>query len=168
MKEIKLGGKEGSVVLVDDEDYEWLSEYSWYPSGHGYAQTNIRLSKKKYSKYKPERMHVAVWKHCFGLVPKGQCIDHKNRDRSNNQKENLRLVFPSVNTHNQKLRAHSSRYKGVFFAKTRGKWTAQIRAEGKRRHLGMFTDEREAALAYDAAAIKFHGGFACTNFQLEI
>ena len=53
-----------------------------------------------------------------------------------------------------KSRNKSSRYKGVHRLKT-GKWSAQVTFEGNQYHLGTFTNEDEAALAYNAF-IKAH------------
>jgi hypothetical protein len=45
-----------------------------------------------------------------------------------------------------------SQYKGVCWDKDRKKWRAAVHADGKRHNVGYFSEEREAALAYDRAA----------------
>ncbi len=47
------------------------------------------------------------------------------------------------------------------------KWHAQIKAHGQQRYLGLFTDEVEAARAYDAAASEAFGEYALLNFEGE-
>ena len=61
-------------------------------------------------------------------------------------------------------RKTSSQYKGVTLEKKSGKWIAQIRIDGKRKYLGIFTSEEEAAMAYDLKAEEAHGEFAVLNF----
>jgi hypothetical protein len=52
----------------------------------------------------------------------------------------------------------------VQFRPDLGKWTAAIRARDKVRHLGCFVNEVDAALAYDAAARRYHRHMAVLNF----
>jgi hypothetical protein len=52
-----------------------------------------------------------------------------------------------------------SEYRGVNRGSNR-KWGASIQHEAKQQHLGVFKDEREAALAVDAAARKLRGADA--------
>ena len=48
-------------------------------------------------------------------------------------------------------------YRGV--SAQNGKWHAQIRCSGKKKHLGMYQTEEEAAHAYDRAAIAKDGRY---------
>lgn len=50
--------------------------------------------------------------------------------------------------------SNTSEYKGVHWHKSTGKWAAQIRQNGKRRHLGVFATAEEAALAVERAQIE--------------
>lgn len=62
----------------------------------------------------------------------------------------------------------SSRYKGVCWSICRREWNSQITNDGRLFHLGWFKSERQAALAYDAAAVKMHGDDAATNARLGL
>lgn len=90
-------------------------------------------------------------------------VDHIDRDKTNNQVNNLRWVTRSQNNMNSSktTKFTSSRYKGVSYEKN--KWRAYIRLNGKKLHLGMFETENEAAHAYNSAALELFGEFACLN-----
>lgn len=88
-------------------------------------------------------------------------VDHKNGDGLDNRTENLRPAAKDQNQFNRgKQRNNSSGFKGVSWQKQKGRWQAQIRANGKTRHLGLFHDPKEAHAAYVAAAERLHGEFA--------
>lgn len=109
-------------------------------------------------------------------APAGVEVDHINRDPSDNRPENLRLATRSQNMHSARTTkrggAQSSIHRGVCLHRSRKgdsttRWRAHIGVDGRTRHLGYFQDEREAALAYDAAARRLHGAFAVVNFPAE-
>ena len=83
----------------------------------------------------------------------------------NNQRYNLRKATPQENMMNrQKHKNSSSRFKGVHWYKPANKWMTQIRFNNKHIHLGCFTSETEAALAYNQKAKELFGEFAKLNF----
>lgn len=57
----------------------------------------------------------------------------------------------------------SSQYKGVTWSKQRGKWMALIHHNKQSIYLGLFTDEKEAAMAYNRKAKELYGDFANLN-----
>jgi HNH endonuclease len=92
-------------------------------------------------------------------------VDHKSGDGLDNRRENLRICTSSQNQANRrKWQGTSSQFKGVGWVRRVGKWQAQLSVNRKGVHLGYFTDEVEAGMAYDSAAREHFGAFAFTNF----
>jgi hypothetical protein len=91
-------------------------------------------------------------------------VDHQDRDGLNNRWRNLRQATSSENQKNKTAYSNNkSGYKGVSFDNTRGKFVAQIQSDKKHKMLGRFDCPREAAHAYNVAAIQLHGEFAVLN-----
>lgn len=113
------------------------------------------------------RNRKGVYLHSLVLPPvEGMEIDHKDGDALNNVRDNLRYVTHHQNQMNMsRHRDGSSKFKGVFWFRRDAKWAAQICFERKRRHLGYFQNEEDAARAYDSAARCLHGQFAKLNFK---
>jgi len=153
MRKIELS--QGKYALVDDDDFDEINQYNWCFHG-GYAERNVKVSGKQ----KTQKMHRLIT-NC----PADMDVDHANHDKLDNRKDNLRVCSQSENTHNQKVRtyAKTSVYKGVYFNKQAGKWRAQIKLNNKLKHLGLFTNEIDAAIAYNNAAIEMFGEFALLN-----
>jgi len=153
MQQIEL--TQGMFALVDDEDFEELNQFNWC-FAQGYAVRKITISGKRQN----QGMHRLIT-NC----PDGFEVDHINHDMLDNRKANLRVCRHSENVYNQKVRtyAKTSVYKGVYFHKRDGKWIAQIQLNNKRKFLGYFTNEIDAAIAYNVAAIELFGDFALLN-----
>jgi hypothetical protein len=157
MKVIPL--TKGGVAVVDDGDFEWLSRNSWYLSQNGYA---MRSSAKDGVRFCLP-MHRAITD-----APSGMHVDHINGDKLDNRRENLRVCTPAQNQGNRVAHA-GRRFKGVIYQqKIAPKVRAEIRRDGRARHLGCFSTEEEAARAYDRAAREQWGEFARLNFPDEV
>lgn len=160
-KEIPLSSN--GVTLVSDEDYEYLKGWNWFPSTNGYAQRNQRTGGRRRLNIFLHR--VVVERMLGGPIPEGCQVDHIDRDKRNNQRENLRIATISQNAHNRNSKRDSlSQHKGVSWHKHKKRWIASIKLQGKSYHLGYFDTEREAAEAYDHKARELFGEHASTNF----
>lgn len=103
---------------------------------------------------------VFLWHH--GWVPPE--IDHINRIKTDNRIENLRPATSSQNKGNiPLLRNNRSGYRGVSLNSRSGKWHAQIKIHGKQTYLGRTDTPQEAAILYNAAAIRYFDEFAFIN-----
>lgn len=101
------------------------------------------------------------WMHHF-VFGKRVLLDHIDGNGLNNQKSNLRECTYSQNGANRRKNTKTlGRFKGVSFL--RGKWMARLQVMKKRLYLGYFTEEIEAAKAYNDAAVKHFGEFAHIN-----
>ena len=92
-------------------------------------------------------------------------VDHIDNNRKNNTIKNLRVATAMQNNRNQRKRQGktSSKYKGVQWDKKANKWKAVIMVNYKLIYLGVFTEEKEAACAYNKAAQKHYDSFALLN-----
>lgn len=110
-------------------------------------------------------VHRAVYSTFKGALLNGVQIDHINRDRSDNRLENLRTANNSTNKMNMsKHRGTKNRYKGVYWLAKRNKYQTQVQYQGKHHTVGYFSDEEQAARAYDYKAVELFGEYACLNF----
>ena len=99
-------------------------------------------------------------------VSKGKNIDHINHNTLDNRKKNLRICTSAENSMNKRIRKNK-KYKGICFRNKTNNWIAQICINYKVKHIGTFKNIEEAALAYDKAAIKYHGKFAYLNTNIK-
>jgi hypothetical protein len=149
MKQIAL--TTGQVAIVDDEDFERLNRYNWQLSGQ-YAG---RCEYLGHGRQRTVYMHHEI---------RGKGFDHKNRNKLDNQKHNLRRATRAQNAYNsEKQRGKSSQFKGVHFHKRLCKWCSSIRVNRRLIHLGYFESETEAAKAYNRAIYRVSSDFAVLN-----
>ncbi len=152
MIKIPLWNTDGRFALVDDAD-AFLSQWRWTVHDSGYAQTTFG--------------RVRVFMHSMLLaVPGGCVVDHRNRDRTDNRRKNLRCASHRESAANRSRR-RTSREPFVGVRETAsGKWQARVGTGG--RHLGVFETAEAAARARDEAARAEYGEFATLNFASDI
>lgn len=90
----------------------------------------------------------------------GEEVDHADRNPLNCKRDNLRIATRQQNAANREFK-NGRKYRGVAFHNNR--FQASIRVGGSLRYLGRFLTEKEAADAYDAAALDAFGEFAWQN-----
>ena len=147
-KRIPLRNNVGEIrayAEVDDEDFDRVNKYKWHLTSLGRA-----------------RSVIGGYLHNFIMGLRG--VDHRNRVPLDCQKRNLRPATQAQNLQNRaKNRRNTSGFKGVC-RMGKSRWQARIGYQGTKIWLGTFDNPRDAAKAYDAAAKKYYGEFACTNF----
>ena len=157
MKKIKL--TQGRVALVDDADFERVNQFKWY----AHTPNNVQWYARRAVSQKPTK--IVLMHRLILSAPNDMLIDHRNGDGLDNRRQNLRLVTRSENAQNQRQVKKTAHLKGTYNCS--GRWRSQIKLLGQPIHLGYFKTEQEAANAYDEAAIKYFGSFACTNQLME-
>lgn len=154
VKEIPLKNRCGAVVamaLIDEEDYELVSPYSWYLHTAGYAMAHPKGKDR-----------ITVLMHRLIMGSDVKLVDHINRNRLDNRRENLRPASPQMNAANRGIsKRNKSGYKGV--SKCKNRWRSRIMINGKEINLGFYATPEEAAEAYNEAALEYLGEYAVLN-----
>jgi hypothetical protein len=162
MKRIPL--TQGQFALVSDCDYAYLAQWKWCFS----QRTNRRDGYAIRRGSGPTR--ATIYMHKVIATRKGFSgeVDHRNQNKLDNQRRNLRPATRSQNKGNCGPRSdNQSGFKGVYWDLDRQKWAASIRCNGKTQHLGLFPATKignyKAACAYNRAARKHFGRYAALN-----
>lgn len=122
--------------------------FTWNSSGKiaGWKDkkySRIRLDNKLYLQ------HRLVWLYVYGAWPTDQ-LDHLDRDGFNNRLDNLRECSNQINQHNRNsTRNGTSKFIGVYWNSSKGKWVAKFKFKGKEVFYKAFSDELDAHKAYE-------------------
>jgi hypothetical protein len=131
----------GGYAIIDASDASLVGHYWWnrMPKGHARTSSNggLRLM-----------MHQLLMR-----VPEGFEIDHRNGNKLDNRRENLRIVRRSINALNRPPnKANTSGYPGVSYSKRGENWQARAKLENREIYLGRFDNP----LAAYARVVEFY------------
>lgn len=152
----------GYHALIDIADFERVSAIKW----RAHAKKDGTVYAEAHAPGSGHRGHsILMHRFILGYVPGDPRVDHKDGDGLHNWRSNLRPATNAENIRNQRPHKDKkgSKFKGVCRNKN-GSYRAQITFNQKKKNLGSFNDEIQAARVYDAAAYKMHGEFARLNF----
>jgi hypothetical protein len=129
-------------LKLDKDDLHLLKKYNYYKNNNGY------YCRKKGNKT------IFLHHDITGLIPnKMIVVDHINQNILDNRRDNLRVVSRSHNAINKgKIKRKHKQYstfKGVSLDKSKKCYRAYCTINKKRKHIGRFINEIEAARAYN-------------------
>lgn len=141
-----------SEFVFDIDNLSLVEGRDWYKDKDGYLVSSYF--------YNGERKFVRFHRIVMDARP-GECVDHINRNKADNRKQNLRRCKRSENDRNRKLyRNNTSGVTGVFFDKQRKKWVASITLNGKRMTIGRYDIKEDAIQARIAKELELFEEFA--------
>jgi len=133
-------------ILIDKKDLRGVDLSKLIISSEGYA----KIGKKLLSRI-------------IMNPPVDMEVDHRNLDKLDNRRQNLRICTHSENMMNRgKLKNNTCGFKGVSVDRRCKKkiFRVRIATNGKPFFLGCFESPADGAKAYKKAAKKLHGEFA--------
>lgn len=157
----------GSVTNKFDRHKNKKGEIAGYIASNGYYSMTISYNRKAYY----IGHHRIVFYKANGSVP--DIIDHKDRNKANNNYKNLRSVSSLENSQNRTMAKNNrTGFTGVFYDKRMKKYKSQITFNGKQIHLGVFDCKYEAYKSRVVAEGKYFGDLTPVpvekNQQIEL
>lgn len=138
----------GNEIIIDKEDFDKVSKYTWCISKTGYAVANINGKVTKLHRY------------ILDLKNSNQIVDHINRDKLDNRKNNLRFCSQKENSRNCSLsKNNTSGHVGIDKTKF-GKYRARITVNRQEIRLGNYDTIEEAIDKRKQAELLYFGEFA--------
>jgi hypothetical protein len=133
-------GKPLGSALIDVRDVHYLLGHHWRLD-HGYLSARII----RWGRVEKVYLHRLI----MSLSPDNPLqVDHRNRNRLDNRRENLRPSNQQQNMQNvTSHRDSTSKYRNVNYEAERKRWAVHIRANGRNRFIGRYPTEEEANLA---------------------
>lgn len=139
-------------------------------NGKGYLFVGLYKSKKTTQHY----IHRLVAKAYIANTDKNKQVNHKDGNKSNNNKSNLEwatrhenmnhAVECGLSSRGTKRKNNKTGYVGVHLLKN-GKYQANIKVGGKSKTIGYFDDAVSCAIARDKASLQYHGDTGKLNFK---
>mgnify|MGYP004576526039 CR=1 FL=1 len=139
--------------LFDKNDYEKIKQYRWYKTSAGYIRTHLDETHSVF-------MHNLIYGEKIL-----RDIDHINRIKYDNRKENLREANRGDNVINREpISRNISGVTGVYYSSKSGKWIARIMKDNIEIHLGSFENFNEAVDARRNAENELFGEYSYLKY----
>jgi len=156
----------GLSTLIDAADLECVLRHHWRADWHAsrhHSRCYVVASLWVNGRRKIIYLHRYLLEHDLPET------DHRNGDTLDNRRANLRPATAQQNRHGyrQLLPGKSSRYRGVTWDKSRQRWKASLKHQG-RSVSRSFASEEDAARWYDEQARTYFGDFATVNFPVML
>lgn len=139
-------------MVVDDIDYDHMQQWFWSVS----PCTNTSYAVRTASPGRHQFAHVEIVQR-MGIYDPELQTDHIDGCGLNNQRNNLQMLTNRENAWKSRLpRTNTSGVKGVSFDKSRDKWKAYIKCDGKTVSQKRFDTFEEAVTARLAMEVEYH------------
>lgn len=155
----------GEFAKVDEADFTDVSRWNWCVSAPPKSHTKYAMRGRTDDERASSGLRAPIMLHRYLMGEPDTEIDHANGNGLDCRRANLRVAAHVENMHNSRSRAGTSRFKGV--SRSGKAWRVVMRMHYKTIFIGKFANEEEAARAYDEAARRMHGAFACLNFPRD-
>lgn len=114
---------------IDFEDFDKIKSHSWYKNKKGYIISRI------------DNKLIRIHRHILEIKDKSLIVDHIDRNKLNNKKNNLRVCTNQQNARNKENpKNNKSGLRGVFWNKEKRKWQTKIGD----KFLGYYDDIHDA------------------------
>jgi hypothetical protein len=140
--------------LIDDQDLNLITGYHWRLNADGYVVASVKLD----TGWLPLCLHRLL----LGTKP-GYQVDHRNHDKLDNRRQNLRWVTPQQNTRNRRL-LQSSRTGFIGVSQQGKRFHAYLKVNSRKKFLGSYETAEIAALVRDAYARQIDEEHFVLNF----
>lgn len=150
-------GEDGQKIVVawaevDEQDYERVAARHWSLAGRGYARSAGKH---------PDGRFRSIYLHRFVMgEPEGMQVDHRNGDKLDCRRSNLRVVTNSQNHagYSSKPPGRSGE-RGVVLDLRRGTYEARVQRQGVVHRKSGFATVEEAVAWRDRKGREIHGEF---------
>jgi hypothetical protein len=154
---IEIALANGGVTIIDVEDRRHAA-FAWRQNPGGYVERKIGPAKA--------RRCLLLHRIILGVADPRIEVDHRDLDRLNNRRRNLRETSHAQNGQNLPLKDGTSRFRGVTWETRRARWVAASRLDGRNYYLGTFQDELDAGRSAEAFR-RAHMPFATMDMTLD-
>ena len=143
----------GEPFWFDKEDYDLVKMYCWSYDSSGYLTARDKNTKKI----------IYLHRLLMGINNSNFDVDHKRHPKKkehkvDNRKSNMQIKTRSQNNMNRSLDSrNTSGVTGVYWDKSRNKWSVSISVNNKKIYIGRFNNKDEAIQARKNAEIKYFG-----------